>query len=224
MKNPFTTGSKQYHDFNLMSDLEWHCSKCELQCGQAKTWQIWRQEKGIQLAQDEDGHYFKRMICPNCNKMTIHRKLLSTEILDVNLKSRTNIPKELADRVKKIYNCVDEYSLRTEPANKLEIDHRIPQVRWTENEDINSKYMLESQIEEKFMLLTRENNLLKSRICEKCKETGCRGKGYKVIEFWYNGDEKYNDSIGCNGCFWYNPSEWRHQLNKELKKNKYENK
>ena len=34
MKNPFKEGSTQYHDFELMSDLKWHCTKCELKSGQ----------------------------------------------------------------------------------------------------------------------------------------------------------------------------------------------
>lgn len=218
MKNPFKEGSTQHHDFELMSDLQWHCTKCELKSGQAKTWQVWRQEKGIQLAQDENENWFKKMLCPKCNSVTIHRKLLSTDILDTGLKARTNIPKELADRIKKVYDFVDEYSLRTEPTNKLEIDHRIPQVRWASDEDKNSTTMTEEQIKNKFMLLTRENNLLKSRICEHCVKTGKRGKGYKVIEFWYEGCENYDPKIGCKGCFWYNPSEWRFGLNKVLKK------
>ena len=50
--NPFKKGSTQYKDFETMSDCEWHCTKCELLSGQAKTWQVWRQEKGIQLDQD----------------------------------------------------------------------------------------------------------------------------------------------------------------------------
>ena len=45
--NPFKEGSNQYKDFETMSDCKWHCSKCELLRGQAKTWQVWRQEKGI---------------------------------------------------------------------------------------------------------------------------------------------------------------------------------
>ena len=77
MKNPFKEGSTQYHDFELMSDLQWHCTKCELKSGQAKTWQVWRQEKGIQLAQDENENWFKKMLCTKCNSVTIHRKLLS---------------------------------------------------------------------------------------------------------------------------------------------------
>ena len=85
MRNPFKEGSTQYQDFELMSDLKWHCTKCELKSGQAKTWQVWRQEKGIQLAQDEQGHWYKTMFCGHCGFNTIHRKLLSTEILDTGL-------------------------------------------------------------------------------------------------------------------------------------------
>ena len=67
------------------------------------------------------------------------------------------------------------------------------------------------------MLLTSPNNLLKSRICEECAKTNKRGKGYKVIEFWYEGTEQYDESIGCRGCFWHNPSAWREELNKKIK-------
>ena len=215
--NPFTEGSTQYKDFEVMSDCKWHCSKCELLSGQAKTWQVWRQEKGIQLDQDEEGHWYKKILCPKCGVKTIHRKLKSTEIIDIDLKARTGIPPEIAKRAKALYGCVDEYTLRVEPANQLEIDHRVPQVRWTTNEDDNTN-LTDAQIKEKFMLLTRANNLLKSRFCEDCARTGKRAKGYKVIEFWYKGDENYDCSIGCEGCFWHNPTKWREELNKKIKK------
>lgn len=215
--NPFTKGSTQYKDFETMSDCRWHCSKCELLSGQAKTWQVWRQEKGIQLDQDEEGNWYKKILCPKCGVKTIHRKLKSTDIIDIDLKARTGIPAEIAKRAKNLYGCVDEYTLRVEPANQLEIDHRVPQVRWTTNEDDNTN-LTDAQIKEKFMLLTRANNLLKSRFCEECTKTGKRAKGYKVIEFWYKGDENYDRSIGCEGCFWHNPTKWRDELNKKIKK------
>lgn len=215
--NPFRSGTTQYQDFETMSDLKWHCTKCELKSGQAKTWQVWRQEKGIQLAQDEEGHWFKKMECPHCRQLTIHRKLLSTEIVVNDLKARSTIPPEIARRAKSIYGCVDEYSVRTEPANQLEIDHRIPQVRWDGDESDN-RDLTDAQIREKFMLLSRANNLLKSRICEECKRTGKRGKGYKIVEFWYEGSESYEASVGCCGCFWHNPTKWREEINKAIKR------
>ena len=214
--NPFKKDSTQYKDFETMSDCKWHCSKCELLSGQAKTWQVWRQEKGIQLDQDENGNYYKNVFCNNCGIKTVHRKLKSTEIITENLKARTGIPPKIAKRAKELYGCVDEYSMRTEAANVLEIDHRVPQVRWTKNEDDNTN-LTDEQIKEKFMLLSRQNNLLKSRICEECARTNKRGKGYKEIEFWYVGNEDYTDEIGCVGCFWHNPSKWRKELNKTIK-------
>ena len=101
--NPFRSGTTQYQDFETMSDLKWHCTKCELKSGQAKTWQVWRQEKGIQLDKDENGNYYKKMFCKKCNQNTIHRKLKSLEILD-NTKSRINISKNILKKIKEIYN------------------------------------------------------------------------------------------------------------------------
>ena len=66
MSNPFTPGSTQFQDFETLSDLKWHCSKCELQSGQAKTWQVWRQERGVQFDTDEKGNYYKKIMCPKC--------------------------------------------------------------------------------------------------------------------------------------------------------------
>lgn len=216
MANPFSKGSTQYKDFETMSDCKWHCSKCELLSGQAKTWQVWRQEKGIQLDQDENGNWYKKIYCENCGAKTIHRKLKSTEIIDIDLKARTGIPAKIAKRTKELYGCVDEYSVRVEPANQLEIDHRISQVRWNSNEDDNSN-LSDEEIIAKFMLLTRANNLLKSRFCEECAKSGKRAKGYRIIEFWYKGSENYEESIGCEGCFWFNPTKWREELNKKIK-------
>lgn len=215
--NPFKKGSAQYQDFETMSDCKWHCAKCELLSAQAKTWQVWRQERGIQLDRDENGNWYKRMYCPKCKAITTYRKLKSAEILPTGLKARAGIPGNIARRAKKIFNCVDEYSVRKEPPERLEIDHRIPQVRWSKNENDNMN-LTDSEIKEKFMLLSRANNLLKSRICENCVKTGKRGRGYKVVEFWYEGDESYNPETGCEGCFWYNPSKWREELNKKVKR------
>lgn len=214
--NPFKEGSTQYKDFETMSDCKWHCTKCELLSGQAKTWQVWRQEKGIQLDQDENGNWFKKMYCNNCGANTIHRKLKSTEVLENTLKARNNIPKAVAKRAKELYGCVDEYTMRTEPAKDLELDHRVPQVRWDSDEDDN-KDLTDDQIKEKFMLLTSKNNLLKSRVCEQCAKTGIRGNGYKVIEFWYIGGKEYEDAVGCVGCFWHDPTTWRAKLNEFVK-------
>lgn len=216
--NPFKVGSTQYKDFETMSDLKWHCTKCELLSGQAKTWQVWRQEKGIQLKMDGD-KYYSNILCPRCGTVTVHRGLVTTEIDLSDSKARTSLPSALTKRVKDLYRNIDAFTLRVEAPGKLEVDHRFPQVRWTSNEDVNDIHMSEEDIKKKFMLLTRENNLLKSRFCENCKKTGKRAKGYG-IPFWYKGDENWDESLKCEGCFWYNPEKWREEVKDILSKYK----
>ena len=58
MSNPFKENTTSYNDWEVLKDLEWHCTKCELKSGQAKTWQVWRQS-GIQLAKDEKDNFCK---------------------------------------------------------------------------------------------------------------------------------------------------------------------
>ncbi len=48
--NPFKNEkTTSYQDWEVLKDLKWHCTKCELKSAQAKTWQVWRQN-GIQIA------------------------------------------------------------------------------------------------------------------------------------------------------------------------------
>ena len=215
--NPFKEGTTSHYDWEVLKDLKWHCTKCELKSGQAKTWQVWRQEKGIQLDKDEKGNWFKTIQCPTCGIKTVHRKLKSLEILD-ETKSRSGISQYLARRVKQVYNNEDALFLREFSSRELEVDHKFPQIRWKTDEEENKTSMSEEEIKEKFILLTRSNNLWKSRQCEKCFKERIRGS-FPGINFWYQGTEEWQgknqyDEDGCVGCFWYNPYKWREELNK----------
>jgi len=195
--NPFKENTTSYYDWEVLKDLKWHCTKCELKSGQAKTWQVWRQS-GIVLDIDEKGHFFKTIICNKCNNKTIHRKLKSLDI----------------------FKNQEAMLLREMPPKELEVDHKFPQVRWNSNEKENPHDMSETDIKSKFILLTRSNNLLKSRFCENCFKTGKRGY-FPGIFYWYSGNDewttdKYNEK-GCIGCFWYDPYKWREELNKIIK-------
>ena len=165
MTNPFKKNTTSYHDWEVLKDLKWHCTKCELKSGQAKTWQTWRQEKGIQLDKDEKGNWFKTIQCPTCGIKTVHRKLKSLEILD-ETKSRSGISSYLSRKVKNFYNNEEALFLREFNPRELEVDHKFPQIRWRTDEEENKNSMSEAEIKEKFILLTRSNNLLKSRQCE----------------------------------------------------------
>jgi len=219
MLNPFNPNTTSYHDWEVMKDLKWHCTKCELKSAQAKTWQVWRQ-MGIQLDTDEKGNFYKRIFCPNCDMITVHRKLKSLEILD-DTKVRSSIPAKLAKKIKEVLNYEEAVYLRRMSSKELEIDHKFPQVRWCRDEEkLND--MSEQEIKQKFILLTRSHNLLKSRFCERCVKTGKRGY-FPGIYFWYEGDEEWRgksecDEKGCVGCFWYDPYKWREELNKIVNK------
>ncbi len=221
MTNIFKKGSTQYIDFETMSDLKWHCTKCELKSGQAKTWQVWRQEKGIQLDTDEHGNFFKKQFCKNCNLVTVHRKLKSTKIIN-DTKLRYAISSNIVNKVKKIYENIEAVLLRKMSDKELEIDHKFPQIRWETNELDFNNYS-DMQLKNKFLLLSRQNNLLKSRQCEKCFKTNLRGS-FPGIYFWYKGNQNWNgknkhDENGCVGCFWYDPFKWREKLNEIILSN-----
>ena len=49
--NPFKPNTTSYNDFEVMKDLQAHCTRCELKSSQAKTWQTWRDAHGIQFAE-----------------------------------------------------------------------------------------------------------------------------------------------------------------------------
>lgn len=78
--------------------------------------------------------------------------------------------------------------------------------------------MSDADLTAKFQLLTRQNNLWKSRYCEACAKTGRRGT-YIGIEYFSQGGPVWpeyvpsDDARGCYGCFWYDPEKWRQSLN-----------
>ena len=63
MNNPFKENTTSYNDWEVLKDLKWHCTKCELKAGQAKTWQTWRDEKGIQFEEPTPRRWEKRIFC-----------------------------------------------------------------------------------------------------------------------------------------------------------------
>lgn len=219
MQNPFRPTTTSSHDWVILKDLNWHCTKCELRSGQAKTWQVWRQS-GIQIDTDENGNFYKSIDCQNCHSKTVHRKLKTLVIL-AETTIRSGIPVKLSKRIKAFYKNIEAFYLREFPTKELEVDHKFPQVRWGNNEAENKNEMTEDEIQQKFILLSRSNNLLKSRQCEKCVKTNKRGC-FPGIAFWHEGNENWakekNDETGCVGCFWYDPFAWRKALNELVSK------
>lgn len=207
---PFSRNTQIWQIFTILSDLEWHCGKHELPGTQpAKPIQIIRQN-GYEVEN-------KRMHCDTCGYATVHRRLVSVEPTNLSV-VRSGIPSSVSARVKALYGNRDSLTQREWPAAQLEVDHRFPQVRWAADENANSPTMSDSELRHRFQLLTRQNNLWKSRYCERCASEGVRGT-FIGIEYFYAGGPHWpagvdpHDEQGCVGCVWYDPDEWRRGLN-----------
>lgn len=212
--NPYKEGTNLYKVFNILSDLQWHCSVCELPGSQpAKLIQLIRNQ-GYDFDNDGGVNWEKRILCSNCGKRTSHRRLTSIEVLD-NPITRLNISNSLRSRVIALYFNQDSILGYSPTGRSIEVDHRVPQIRWKENEEELLDDCSDEDIRNKYMLLVREHNLLKSRNCERCVATNTR-QPFIDIDYFYEGDSNYDDTIGCKGCGWYNPEEWKKHINNVL--------
>lgn len=213
--NPFKDETKIYKTFTVLSDLKWHCSKHELPGTQpAKAIQIIGQH-GFKTEK-------KTMYCEACKEKTVHRRLISLKLeRNARVFTRSELLEKLKKRIKEYYKNTDAITLRDDLP--VEVDHKFPQVRWGTKEPENPVDMNNEEIQNRFILLTRANNLWKSRYCERCYKTGLRGT-FPGINFFYKGGARWDKNIdthnfkGCEGCFWYNPYKWREALNIVIEK------
>lgn len=215
-ENPFRKGSQRNKLFDIMSDLEWHCASCELPGSQpaATIRDLRRKGYDIETASIKFGK--KAKMCENCGQLRTHYRL--TDIKPIHSpKERSSLPDWLVDRVLKIYDQREAIFNRKKHPKELTVDHRIPNIRWKKSEAKFEKSISDQEVIEKFQLLTNEDNLLKSRNCEKCFETDIR-QPFLEINFFYKGTKEFKDQIGCQGCGWFDPNKWKKSLNKLLGK------
>ncbi|MBP5190501.1 MAG: hypothetical protein J6031_06260 [Bacteroidales bacterium] len=65
-----------------------------------------------------------------------------------------------------------------------------------------------------FQPLCKAANDAKRQICKRCKETDKRWDAKNLLGnpySFYEGDENYNDQLGCKGCYQFDPVEYRIQ-------------
>jgi len=91
----------------------------------------------------------------------------------------------------------------------IEVDHR--NGRYNEPNVLN----VETQTIDDFMPLTRRANLFKrGNACNPCKSTGKRYDakllGYPISVS--EGSLDYDEKLGCVGCYWYSPINFRKTL------------
>ena len=138
------------------------------------------------------------------------------------------IPEALTLRAHQVLGGRDVVDDVSRSVNEVTLDHKLPMKRWNERtskQQTDYDNMSDEDIRARFQLLKKSNgnvshNLLKSRACEECFDTGKRGTPFG-IRYFYAGDDRWRgknrkDPSGCVGCGWYDVAKWRESLNRKL--------
>lgn len=229
-KRSFTDKSnKVYKVYLVLQDKNWHCRECDYD--HIGTTQIAGSGgiKGLKVGTrgrdgliiDSDNQY-----CKKCKKNTRQDRWTGEFVSAIPVGNFTD---QFAKRALEIFDFRDVVEEAVRLPTQLTIDHKLPRIRWNrEAESFQNGYhiMTDDDIRDNFQLLKRSNgsvshNLLKSRACERCVETGKRGTPFN-IGFFYEGDHTWGpkdktDPTGCIGCGWYDFAKWRDSLNLLLK-------
>ena len=140
----------------------------------------------------------------------------------------SGIPDSLTRRAHRVLGGRDVVDNVTRSVNEVTLDHELPMKRWNEEtskRQTDYQDMTDDDIRERFQLLKKSNgsvshNLLKSRACEICFDTGRRGTPFGIRYFYSGGEywegESATDPKGCIGCGWYDIEAWRVSLNRHL--------
>ncbi|MCY4466216.1 MAG: restriction endonuclease [Chloroflexi bacterium] len=225
----FKPESKVYQVYLVLKDQQWHCRECEYQhtgitqiAGGSGIQGLQRGTKSRPGMIIESGNHF----CVNCDRKTRHDRWQGAFQSSVQGGS---MPQSFVKRVLNIFDSRDVVENTRRVANQLTIDHKLPMIRWNDESSARlTAYseMDDSDIREHFQLLKKSNgsvshNLLKSRACERCYQTGRRGQPFGIAYF-YSGGAKWQpsdkkDPTGCIGCGWYDFALWRDHLNSLIK-------
>lgn len=129
-------------------------------------------------------------------------------------------PEPMASRVRWAYTAKELATIhRTlggkdaydfDASSKLEVDHRVPMLRAGADEERVDPDDADA-VREKFQLLTPVHNLMKSRACESCVDTGVRPP-FLGMPNALDGDATYRPEVGCSTCPFAYPERWRAQL------------
>ncbi len=224
----FDTETKIYKVFRILKDMEWHCRGCEY--GHVRTTQI-AGGSGIQGLQrgtisrpgmviSSDDH-----LCIQCDKKTRQDKWEGAWHPNT---TGAGMPTAFRRRVVALLGNRDIIEQTERTPAQLTVDHKLPMIRWSPDTVADlTRYadMTDGDVQANFQLLKKSNgsvshNLLKSRACERCYQSGKRGTPFG-IRFFYAGSDRWEpdnkqDAKGCVGCGWYDFDTWREGLNQTL--------
>ena len=221
-------GTLQAKVFEVLKDRKWHCRShdyshitIEQLAGGGGIQGLERGTKtrsGLSIESKNES-------CQLCKKSTRWDRWTGKK---QSTNAPAHIPMVLQNKILAHFNHKDEIEGRERPRHELVIDHRFPMLRWNKAEEALSANMSGPEIEDRFQLLKSDgggnHNLLKSRACEKCLQSGKRGTPMGVNFFYASGADwpkllpRKGDraEAGCVGCGWYDFSKWRKALNKHL--------
>ena len=94
----------------------------------------------------------------------------------------------------------------TSENTRIEIDHKDGRKNDERVSDISTQKL------EDFQPLCKAANDAKRQICKKCKETNKRWNAKCLLGnpySYYKGNEEYDEKLGCEGCYQYDPVEYR---------------
>jgi hypothetical protein len=217
--NPFNPGTNAHKIFELLSDLKWYCAACEMPGSQPAAVIRDLRRMGYKITTSARKGSTRPRYCPNCRKETTHYKLESLYPTETPI-TRTALPEWLVQRVLRLYDYREAITGRKRRPKDLTVDHRVPNIRWSGKEKEYTPDITDQELRRTFQLLTNEDNLWKSRMCEECRRTGKR-QPFLGIYYFYRGTDDYEESLGCEGCGWYDPETWRKSLNDLLHKIKF---
>lgn len=124
------------------------------------------------------------------------------------------IRKDICEEIRK-RKCVMLGVNGTSENTKIEVDHKDGR-----KNDMRVSEQSTQRLED-FQPLCKAANDIKRQICKNCKATDKRWDA-KNIEgnpySFYEGDENYTESLGCIGCYQYDPVEYRIQSVKRVSK------
>lgn len=157
----------------------------------------------IQLFQANNGVPYLRRESPICKKYKVERKyhsstgaLIGFKLIGFNTKLHfsRHIPQQVRKAVLEKYG---HKCILCGSKDRLEVDHK------------NGRYDAKTDKVSDFQILCKSCNDKKRERCNKCRDSGCRYNVQQEISNilyktpFTQGTVKYNEKLGCKGCFLY---------------------
>lgn len=203
----------------LKDHTRWHCVNCDYPDEKNYSSRIQDiKESGYTIVTNT------YITCRKCQQNSTHQMLIPIRRNGLNWDGREVMSNSLKKRIiKSLYNY-DAFE-GFKKSDNLIPNHKFPEARWDINTPSpNYDSMTDTELSEKFQLLTLQKVKEKNEACRQCVRYKRRGQ-IIGINFYYHGTEFWDPSIpekgpnaeqGCIGCAWYDLQTWRHQLNRKL--------